>query len=161
MVERPQSLRIAVLLMYVGAALALISGIFGLFTVEESVRLALGQSNAPMSGSNYEAAVSLARGAAYAGVIFSIVVATGLWIWMAIANNAGKSWARIVATVFGVIGIIGNLGSMGTAAAGRTLIIGSLIFGILTLIVSIAALVYMWLKPSTEYYKFKSQKISY
>lgn len=160
-VERPQSIRIAVLLMYVGAALALIGGIFGLFTVELGIQLGLNQENLALNVREYEAVATIGRVVAYAGVIFGMVVGTGLWIWMAMANNAGRKWARIVATVFAAISIIGGLVSMIMNGANHTLILGSMIFGILTLIVSVAALVYLWLKPSTEYYNFKSQKITY
>ena len=160
-VERPQSIKIAVLLMYVGAALALIGGIFGLFTVELGIQLGLNSTDVQLSAREYEAAATIARVVAYVGVIFGIVVGTGLWIWMAMANNAGRKWARILATVFAAIGIIGGLVSLISNSANHTLVLANMIFGILTLIVSVAALVYLWLKPSTEYYNFKSQKITY
>lgn len=147
--------------MYIGAALALIGGIFSLFTVEAGIQASLNQTSVQLSEREYEAAASLARGLAYAAAIFGMVVGTGLWIWMALANNAGRKWARIVATVFAAIGIIGGIVSLISSAASRSLIAGSMILGILTLLVSIAALVYLWLRPSTEYYNFKSQKITY
>lgn len=147
--------------MYAGAALAIVGGIFSLVTIEQGIQLGLNSSNTRLSGREYETAASVARAIAYAGVLFSIVVGTALWIWMALANNAGKNWARIVATGFAGIGIVSQLISVVSSGANHTLIVGSLIFGILTLIVSIAALTLMWLKPSSEYYKFKSQKVVY
>lgn len=161
-VEKPQSLKYAVILMYVGAALSLIGGIFSLFQIDQVLQLALSQAGtSELSGSSYEAAKSVAQATAYGTAIFGLVVSTALWIWMALANDGGKSWARIVATVFAAIGILGGAYSLISGFVTQMIFVNNLIFGVLTLIVSIAALVLIWLKPSTEYYKFKSQKVLY
>ncbi|WP_394940303.1 hypothetical protein [Psychromicrobium sp. YIM B11713] len=161
-VEKPATLKNAVILMFVGAALALLGGIFSLFQIDRVLDLALSQANtSELSGSSYESAKSIAQAAAYGTAIFSLVISTALWIWMALVNNAGKSWARVVATVFAGIGIIGGIYSLISGLVSKMMFWDNLIFGILTLLVSIAALVLIWLKPSTEYYKFKSQKVLY
>lgn len=161
-VEKPQSLRNAVILMYVGAALSLIGGLFSLFQVDRAVQIALSQpSVSQLNGSNFESVKSATQAITYGSIIFALVISTGLWIWMALANSGGKSWARIVATVFAGLGILGGIYSLISNFVTKSIFVDNLIIGILSLIVSITALVLLWLKPSTEYIKFKSQKVLY
>lgn len=114
-----------------------------------------------MSGTQYEAAKSGAQIGGYFGGIFGLVVGTGLWIWMAFANNAGKKWARVLSTVFAAFSIIGGLYTVISGLLTQTIFVSGLVLGILTSLVSVVALVFIWLKPSTEYYNFKSQKTLY
>jgi len=87
-VELPVSLVKALRLMYAGAGLAVVLGVtFGLATHSRTVHM-----GDPASGA-YKA------GYVVGGTITGLI-AGGLWLWMAWANKRGRSWARILSTVF-------------------------------------------------------------
>jgi hypothetical protein len=81
------------------------------------------------------------------GSIFIGLVSIGLWVWMAFMNKAGKPWARIVATVlFGLDTLFLLLGVARAGAAAGTLV------SILTWLIGLGAVVYLWRKDSTAYF---------
>lgn len=150
---QPSSISNAVKLMWVGAALSLLSVIVSLFTlgslretIEESVREA--DPNAPQSTID----------AAYAvGVGFAVVVgliSVGLWLWMAWKNGQGRSWARIVATVLGALNVVFTL--IGFTQPGMTAV--TMILGVVSMILAVVILVLLWKKESSDYYTAVSQR---
>ena len=85
----------AVWLMYAGAAISAISLIITLVTVG-SLKTAIHNADPALTAAKL-------HNAEVAAVVVAIVfglIGIGLWLWMARANKAGKSWARITATVF-------------------------------------------------------------
>jgi hypothetical protein len=149
-VSKPKSIELAVKLMYVGAGMAVL-GILSAFllkgTVEDSVREGLGDS---ATQSEVDAAIT-------AGMIFAIVIgliSVGLWILMAKMNEAGKSWARIVATVLGALSILLTLLSFAQATSPVQLILN--IIGVL---LAGAILFFLWKPESTAYYQAKSGQV--
>jgi hypothetical protein len=83
-------------------------------------------------------------------VVFFIVgglIGAGLWVWMARSNAAGKSWARIVSTVFFALDTILQFVGLGagTGAAGR-------IFAIVVWLIGLAAIILLWQRTSSEYF---------
>src|ERR1700729_4364832 len=93
--EPPQSVQIAVKCMYAGAALSLISLIVGLTTVG-SIKSAIEKAY-PKDTSSQIHKIEVAD---VVIVVIIALIGIGLWIWMARANQAGHSYARIVGTVF-------------------------------------------------------------
>ena len=91
----PQPVRTAVLLMYAGAALSAIEIIIGLTTIA-SLKNAIRSKYPGYSSSQLHTAEVVG----VTTVVVIGLIAIGLWLWMAWANGAGKSWARVVATVF-------------------------------------------------------------
>jgi len=75
------------------------------------------------------------------------VIAIGLWLWMARANGAGKSWARIVAAVLFALNTLGLL-----SAVARPNAAGTKIFDVLGWIVGLSVTVFLWRRDSSEYY---------
>ena len=84
-------------------------------------------------------------------VVFFLVVGgligAGLWLWMAWANKRGRSWARIVSTVFFAIATLGLIGSFAQANT-----IASRIITIVGWAIGLAALVFLWQRQSSDYY---------
>lgn len=146
-VEQPRSIAQAVRLMFVGAALSAI-GVLLTFTQTDAIREAVEDSDQTLTESEIDTAVNVGIGFA----VVSGLVGVALWIWMAITNGQGKSWARVVATVFGVLNVVGTLISLtGPGATGLT-IATSLISVVLA-----AVILFLLYRPeSSRYYEAKS-----
>jgi hypothetical protein len=138
----PPSVVMAVRLMYAGAVVSALSLIVGLATVG-SLRTSLHKSDPSLTTSqlhNLQTVVVV-------GSVFIGVISIGLWVWMALMNKAGKSWARIVATVlFGLDTLFLLLGLARAGAAAGTLV------SILTWLIGGGAIFYLWRKDSSAYF---------
>jgi hypothetical protein len=76
------------------------------------------------------------------------LLAIGLWIWMARANGAGRSWARILASVlFG----FSTLDLLLLVARPHAII--SLLFQILVWLIGLGVIVLLWRKESSAYFQ--------
>jgi hypothetical protein len=137
----------AVMLMRVGAVLSLI-GLIVTFTSKAAIRDAVEKASAARTTPMTPAQIDAAVGFATVVGIFTGLVGAALWLWMASANGKGRSWARIVATVFFGISVLGLLGSLVQAGSA----IGKLV-GMLGFLVGAAAIFFMYQKESTEFYK--------
>jgi hypothetical protein len=133
----PPSIQNAVRLMYVGAAVSAISLIVTLTTIG-SLRTAIHKANPALSASKLHSAET-------AAVVLAIII--GLWIWMARANQAGKNWARITATVFFGLDTLSLLAALRQAepALSRTI-------SLLTWLVGLGAVILLWQKISSAYF---------
>lgn len=143
--SRPQSVRIAVTLMYVGAGLSALGLIVTLVligrlrnTIESALRKA--KTSTPLTPDQIHSAAS------FAITIFIVValIGIGLWIWMAWANGRGKGWARIVASVFfglDTISLIFNASRTST----------TLVFAGVGWLVGLGALIFLWRRDTTQY----------
>jgi hypothetical protein len=80
--------------------------------------------------------------------IVSGLIGIGLWLWMARANNQGKSWARVVSTVlFG----LATLDLVGVLTEPKKLF--GLLFPVLTWLVGLGAVWLLWRPESTAFFK--------
>jgi hypothetical protein len=83
-----------------------------------------------------------------------------LWLWMAMANRAGKRWARITVTVlfgFGALGgisiwlVLAHEGAFSASAypatTGRYLLVG-----LVSMLLDLTAIVLLWTRQSSDYY---------
>ncbi|GEM_PF-563270 len=149
-VTRPQAMERAVLLMRVGAGLSLLSLILT-FASKSAFRDAVEKASAkqptPMTPDQVNATVGVAM---VAGIVFGLL-GVGLWLWMASANGKGKSWARIVATVFFGISVLGFFASFAQAGSVPTRILT-----LISLAVGVGAIVLMYTKESSAFYKASS-----
>lgn len=139
--ERPPSVLNAVRLMYAGAAVSLLVIIVALVTISST------KSAIHADFPNYSA--SRIRTAAEALVIYEVVIQVitiGLWLWMASANNAGKSWARIVSSVLFGLNTLILLTSLARphAAVGLVLLV-------LVWLAGLGAIVLLWRRDSSAY----------
>jgi hypothetical protein len=147
--EPPPSITMAVRLMYAGAALSLISFVATLLTMG-SMRDAVRQSAPNLPPAQVDAAVTL-------GIVFSVIlglIGAGLWVLMAVMNNKGAKWARIVGTIFFALNTIGLLTTI--FSQNRTIV--GLVFGVLIWLVGLGAVVFMWNKDSSAYYEAASAR---
>jgi hypothetical protein len=139
---RPPSVRGAVRLMYAGVAVSAFVIIVAVVTIG-STRSAVHSNFPGYSPSRvHKAAVAL--------VVYEVVIQVitiGLWLWMAAASKAGKSWARIVASV---------LFGLNTLILASSLARPHAAFGIVLLVlvwlVGLGAIILLWRRDSSAYF---------
>jgi uncharacterized membrane protein (DUF2068 family) len=143
--SRPQSVRTAVILMYVGAGLSTISLIASI-AFSGRIKNAVGKAlrNARTSKPLTVTQIHSVENIYLVFAIVVLLVGVGLWLWMAWANGRGRGWARIVASVFfGLDTILLILGGTRTSA--------TLIFAGVEWLVGLAALIFLWQRDTTAY----------
>jgi hypothetical protein len=152
----PDTVRYAFYLMLAGAAIQLL-GVLGVFTQTDAIREAVTESlrNDPnVTEEMIDTGVTV-------GITFFVIVGllgTGLWVWMAYANKAGKNWARITGTVFFGIATLGALSSLGGAAGGSSAMAGSgtgvnTAFTLINWLIGLAVVILLWNRRSTPHFK--------
>jgi hypothetical protein len=132
--------------MYVGAALSAALSVLYLLiglTQADSLRDEVADNAPELSGDQVDTLV--AWGTALPVIIGLISV--GLWIWMAVMNRKGRSWARIVATVLGGLNIVLTLIGLLTQNTG----IGTVV-NLITIALAAAILWLLYRPESSAYY---------
>jgi hypothetical protein len=146
----PPSITRAVRVMYVGAVASVI-GIIVDLTTYSSLQNALAQrKNKNGQLLTHAQVVDLAHVEVVVLVVVGLIAA-GVWIWMARSCRAGKSWARTVSTVLFAISTIGVFASIG----GGSLTAGAAtrIYGLVVWLVGLIAIVLLWQRASSDYFK--------
>ena len=141
---RPPSVRTAVRLMYVGAALDAIGVVLGLATIG-SLKAAI------VKHSPKHLTATQIHGLEVFSIVGTVVIgliAIGIWLWMAWANGKGRSWARVVSAVLFGIDTLDLLLSFTRAS-----VIGALILGILVWLAGLGAIILIFNKESTPFFK--------
>jgi hypothetical protein len=139
---------VAVRLMYVGAALELIT----LITILQSlgsVRSQVLRRHPGFSSGQWHALVS----AQIVPVIVGAGIALAVWVWMAWATGHGRRWARGVFALFvacTAVGLLSGLAKGSAVYAPRDLIAGAVLC-----LVAVVALVLVFSKPSAGYFSAK------
>ena len=133
----PASIRAAVILMYVGAALQLLILIFSWLTRDQIRDQLAGDQSVS------DATIGL--------LVVISVLAIAMWIWMALTNGRGLGWARIVATVLAGLNVAFTL----------FLLVQSVGLGVVMQLVAIglaATIVFLLHRPdSSAYYTAMSE----
>ena len=141
--ELPASMRNALRFMYAGAGIAVVFGV----TVALTTHSRLVHGGNPSSGA-YKAGYVV--GGTIAGLI-----GCGLWLWMARANKRGRSWARILSAVFfGLLTLYAAVGLVALPAAAEIVVIFEWAAGL-------SAVVFLWQRQSSHYYKAVNQSTGY
>jgi hypothetical protein len=139
----PPSVLNAVKLMYVGAAVSTVSLVISLVSIsgtKAAIRKARPSLTAAQVNQLNTFIIVLAVVSGLIGVI--------LWLWMARVNSQGRNWARIVSTVlFG----LATVDILGVLAQPKTVL--SLVFPVLTWLVGLGAVVLLWRRESSEFFK--------
>lgn len=145
---RPPAMENAVKLMRLGGLLSLLS-LLTLFFTTGSVRDAV-EETAPAGSTQAEidAAVSLSIGFAVVFALFGVA----LWFWMAAMNGKGKSWARVVATVFFGIQVVSFLFSFTQAQP-----IISRLISVIMVAIGAGAIYFMYRPESSQFYQASSR----
>src|SRR5579859_2620022 len=144
----PPPVRNAGRLMYVGAALSAIEIVIGLVTIS-SLKNVIRSAYPGYSSSQLHAAEVVG----VAAVVVLGLIAIGLWLWMAWANGAGKSWARIVATVFFALNTIDLLTLIARPHAAFGLLLALLVW-----VAGLGAILLLWRRESSAYYQARSAR---
>ena len=163
---------IAVWLMYVAAVVEIVyavaegqwlgSYMSSLFTAIEA---------ADPSGSGTQVPTSEIKNIILVSSIVGGVIAVLIWLWMAWKNGAGRSWARIVATVFFALSCLslpdlltgGHLSTMPstlTTAGGATITVPPLAIpawliagGVVNWLLGLAIIILLWQGAASRYYE--------
>jgi hypothetical protein len=139
----PPAVQNAVKLMYVGAAISTVSLIISLIDISgtrEAIRKARPSLTTAQVNQLNTFIITLA--------IVSGVIGVALWLWMARANSQGRNWARITSTV---LFVLATLDLYGVLSQPKTVL--GLIFPVLTWLVGLGAVILLWRKESTEFFK--------
>ena len=139
----PQSVLNAVKLMYAGAAVSAVSLIISLVSIggtKDAIKKARPSLTAAQVNQLNTFIIALA--------VVSGVIGVALWLWMARKSGQGKNWARILSTVlFG----LATLDLFGVVSQPKTVL--GLVFPLLTWLIGLGAIVFLWRGESTEFFK--------
>lgn len=138
----PNSVRVAVNLMFTGMAISGLNVVIGLTQLggyKDRMR-ALGYSDATINAD---------MGAYIAITVVLGLIGPALWLWMALATRAGHNYARIVSNVFFGLGILGVLGALSNSGVSAVAKVGS----VAALIVGLLAIIYAWKSESAPYFQ--------
>jgi hypothetical protein len=153
----PATVRRAVRFMQVGAAgsaLSLIFSVIGSFSLKSNM-----MSADAAKLKDHQITASQISSTATALIIYTIIVgliSIGLWLWMARTNEAGRSWARITASVLFGLWSIYTYSVIGELHGGVTItatLIVSLVLIIALWVVGVATIFQLWRPASTAYFK--------
>jgi hypothetical protein len=139
----PPVISYAVKLMYAGAAVNVIGLIVGLATAGD-LRSAIEKAQPKLTATQ----VTNTERFLISATVVSGLIGVGLWLWMAWANGHGKSWARILSSVFFAIATLNT--AAGFAQPGDVL---SRIFTAAVWLVGLGAIALLWRPESTAYYR--------
>ncbi len=145
----PASIRNAVLMMYAGAAHALLLYGIAILTINSIVNTI---NNAMIRTNPNYVPIHLDR---VRGGIITVLAVVGLaqialWLWMARASKDGKGWARVTSTAFFGIYTIGTLIMLAKPADGTGF---TKLFGIVGWLIGCAAVVLLWQPQSSAFFK--------
>ena len=137
----PSTVRNAVRLMYAGAVISGIDLVVSLITA--------GQVSTGIQSDNPHWSHARVENAAHSEITASVViwlVTIGFWIVMARTNQAGRGWARIVATVLSVLSTL----SFAEAIIEPAALVSKLVYLPLWA-VGVGAVIFLWRPATTEY----------
>jgi uncharacterized membrane protein len=138
----PDSVRHAVLAMYVGAAVGVIHAVI-YFVTSSSTKAAYRRAHPLLSDHKVTVAAHVL---VIAGAIGALIAA-GLFIWMALKCNAGRNWARITGTVFFGIGVLSALGGLRNPVSPL-----DKIWSFVIVLAGLVAIILLWQRSSSEYF---------
>jgi hypothetical protein len=139
----PRSVQNAVKLMYAGAAVSTVSLLISLIDIggtKSAIKKARPDLTATQVSQLNTFIITLA--------VVSGVVGIALWLWMAKKNGEGRGWARIVSTV---LFALATLDMVGVLSEPKTVL--GLIFPLLTWLVGACAVLFLWQRESSEFFR--------
>jgi hypothetical protein len=138
----PPSVINAARVMYAGAAASLIGIIIDLTTLS-ATKSTIEKRRPGLTPSQ----VTAAEHVAIVEFIVAGLIGAALWIFIAQTCKAGKGWGRIVATVLFGIDTLAQLFTAGSSGGGAR------IFALLVWLIGLAAIVLLWRRQSSEYFR--------
>jgi hypothetical protein len=147
----PQSVRRAVRLMLTGGALTALVGIFLIVAT-------IADKNA-LTDSNGKRVSTGAFSGDLAWIVVEYVIVVAMWVLMARYNRAGRSWARILASVFAAISTYDCFSLVNGLTDGESITVIGYVYIISTIAVwgiGVVAIAMLWRSESGVYYKARS-----
>lgn len=150
---QPKSVHTAVRLMWGVVALALISLVVTLFSLDSLLQATL--AGVEQSGQQVTDAMrETMRTVLTAAVVGGSIISAALWLWLAWKNGQGRNWARIVATVLAGLNVLTAL--PGVIPGSTTT--GTLFLGLVRIALMIAILALLWRKESSAFFSARSSR---
>jgi hypothetical protein len=140
----------AVWLMCAGAALSVVSSAITASMAHRLTANVFAQAISPPSQTTPQISMRLMTEIFVGAVVLSAVVDVGLWLWMAWKNYQGKSWARVVSTVFFGVFCLSTISSVTRVSSVG---LGFLIPSLLMFAVGLAAVIMIWQPQAGRYYE--------
>lgn len=140
--EVPRTVRNAVWFMYTGALLSAISLVIGLATTS-GLRKAIRSSGPKLTASQVTTDVH----ATEAVLVVVGLIGIGLWIWLAVASQRGRNWARITGSVFFGLDTLILIYSFARASD-----VASTAASVVLWAVGLGAVYFLWQRDSTAFF---------
>jgi hypothetical protein len=137
--ERPDTVTLAVVLLYVNVALGAI-GLLVLFADKDGFKKKILESAPDTSDSTIDSAITLT---AVVAIVFLVLFALLAW-----QVGRGKNWARITTWVFAGLGVVSGL-----VALAQPALLVTRIDGILALLIDVVVIVLLARPASSEYFR--------
>lgn len=146
--ERPGTVRAGIGAFIANLILGVIVSIITFADIDTIIRQAVAAANDPA------VTESVVRTGIVVGAVIGLIVVglQALFIWFA---WQGRNWARVVLWVLGGLGVVSGLISLGGAgSAGQSGFLTGI--GFFQLLLDIAGVVLLAMKPSNEWYRYRS-----
>ncbi|WP_433561542.1 hypothetical protein ACQP1O_28630 [Nocardia sp. CA-151230] len=141
----PRTVTYAFYLMLAGAVLTLIGLLYSFTQLSHARAKATAHTSGNLTHSQVDTIVTVSF---VVGIVIALI-SVGLWIWMAIANRAGKNWARITgAVLFGLY----TLSTLATVTMSSSTAFSALL-DVLTWLAGLATVILLWIKQSSAYFR--------
>ena len=138
----PSQVANAVKVMYLGAAASILGIIVDILTVH-ATKIAIERRSHHLTMTQ----INASQHALVAGFIVGGLIAAAAWILVARNCQGGKNWARITGTVLFAIATLDTIVGL-TAPLAVTV----KIWGVLVWLIGLIAVVFLWQRPSTEFF---------
>jgi hypothetical protein len=143
----PGQVRTAIRLMYAGAAVSVVNVIVSLAVIN-LIKTAFEAQHPLAQGSAKMAAALAATWVIISGLI-------GIWIWLGLASatRKGRSWPRTAGTILLGLDTIGLLTTLGRAGIPTVKV-----FGVLTWLIGLMAVISLWRRQSSDYFNHSRRR---
>jgi hypothetical protein len=148
----PGPVRKAVRLMLAGGALTAIVGIFLVIATVADKNALTDTSGKKLSNGELTSGI--------VGTLISYLVLVVIWVVMARMNRAGRSWARILASVFCAISTYDTYHLVNSLTGGVTITVIGIVYIVFTLaiwVVGVIAIAMLWRSESSAYFRARSE----
>jgi hypothetical protein len=144
----PSSVRKAVRFMLAGAATTAILGIFLLIATIVNRNALTDSTGKKLSNTAFTSGV--------VGTIVTYAILVTIWILMARLNRAGRTWARILASVFCALATLGTYQLINSLRGGETITVIWIVYlalAVLYWLFGVFAIALLWRTESTLYFR--------
>lgn len=153
--ERPRTLKLAVIGMWIGAGLAALGVLVAYLWTTSALASRRAELEATY-GEGYGVSEATSHGEVTLYVGFAAVIAVVeiiLWATMAATNQKGYPWARIVATALGGTSLLLAAGGVALSAFQNNMFAIPVAYTVVDQAVSITVLILLWHPKSSSYFR--------